>query len=160
MSEVRVRPASEHDVDGLARVLTPGDVDHTSVLPHIFNDQDSLLRTKAIIASLKDGDTAVLVAEIENNVIGLIHLEIKNEKGSPGERPRKLAWILSIDVEEHYRRRGVGQILMESGEQWARAKGASHLEFDVWDFNKISIQFYQKMGYKTMSYMMSKKLNE
>jgi diamine N-acetyltransferase len=160
MPEVQIRPAHKNDTDGITTVLAAGDTEHAAALPHVFNDQDTLSRAKDMLSRVEDRNTSVLVAELDSTVVGVIHLEIKTEQGGPGEQPRKWAWILTIDVEQQHRQQGIGQRLMEAGEQWATAKGATHLEFDVWDFNQTAIQFYQKLGYRPMSHMMSKALSE
>ena len=107
-----------------------------------------------------DGDAALLVAESNSKVVGLVHLEIAEQIGGPGEFSRKTGWVLSIDVEEQHRRKGIGKALMEAGEQWAASKGASHIEFDVWDFNHGAIHFYESLGYRVMSHTMSKSVHQ
>jgi GNAT superfamily N-acetyltransferase len=146
MSRVKIRPATEDDVDAIAAVLSDGDAQHASALPHLFNDRETVLRAKEMGSHFQDTNAALLVAELKGGVVGLIHLEVKNETGSPGEHRRRYGWILSIDVNEANRRRGIGRALMDAGEQWARSRGASHLEFDVWDFELLSEVVDREVG--------------
>lgn len=101
--------------------------------------------TKNQIAQLlKEYNCVSLVARIEGMIagfiIGMIYVD----------RKALNAHILTIDVSPAYRRRGIGQMLIQEIEQIFRGKGvkASHLE--VREDNAAAINLYRKSGYKNV----------
>lgn len=38
---------------------------------------------------------------------------------------------------------------MESAYLWAKKRGATEVELEVWEFNQDAISFYEKLGYET-----------
>lgn len=158
MAKIDIRPAQQGDEDAVAALLGPGDAEHAAALPHVFNDRQTRLRARALLAAASREDAALLLAETNGRIAGLICLELHRGQVSPGEEERRYAWILSIDVSPARRRRGVGRALIAAGETWAKEHGASHLEFDVWEFNQGAMAFYRALGYAPMSRMLSKPL--
>jgi ribosomal protein S18 acetylase RimI-like enzyme len=47
---------------------------------------------------------------------------------------------------------------MERAEEWARAKGATSIELNVYAFNEIAQRFYRELGYEILSHRMTKAL--
>ncbi len=50
-------------------------------------------------------------------------------------------------VEEH-RRRGIGELLVEDAEDWARAQGCSEMASDAQLHNELSQRVHQSLGYR------------
>ncbi|MFT4414310.1 GNAT family N-acetyltransferase [Fredinandcohnia humi] len=48
-------------------------------------------------------------------------------------------------------RKGIGRSLLHACIEWAKKKGATSLELNVWEFNKSAISFYQSIGFETIS---------
>ena len=158
MTPPNIRQARSDGLKDIARLLVSGDREHASAMPYIFNNRESLPRAEAILSRLKDDDAAVFVAEVENQIVGIIHLEVQSEEGSPGEQQRDHGWVLTVDVEPSHRRGGIGRTLMKVAEEWAQSKGVDHLEFMVWEFNISAIRFYSELGYTIINHTMSKAL--
>jgi ribosomal-protein-alanine N-acetyltransferase len=97
-----------------------------------------------ILQLLKEYNCVNLVAKvggiIAGFVIGMMYVD----------RKALYAHILTIDVSPAYRRRGMGQILLEEIERIFREKGvkASHLE--VREDNVAAINLYRKLGYENV----------
>ncbi len=65
-----------------------------------------------------------------------------------GERiGRETVHINTIDVLEAWRRRGVGKILMDAAEAWARSKGAKAISLETSRDNRVAQRFYQSRGF-------------
>jgi ribosomal protein S18 acetylase RimI-like enzyme len=58
-----------------------------------------------------------------------------------------MATVVSMWVAPQARRKGVGQCLIETVEQWSGQRGFSHLLLDVVSNNTAAIAFYQKCGF-------------
>ncbi len=86
----------------------------------------------------------IFVAEINNRVVGYIHLSayeciyfesLKN--------------ILALVVDENYRKQGIGRQLMQKAEEWAKENGSKGIRL-VSGFNRTEAhQFYEHCGYTT-----------
>lgn len=58
------------------------------------------------------------------------------------------AHIVTIDVTEPARRRGVGRALMDAAEDWARSQGCRQVSLETAEDNRAAQAFYSKHGYE------------
>ena len=84
----------------------------------------------------------ILVAEQDNEVIGYIH-------GSPYETLYfdSLINILGFVVKKDYRNIGVGNVLINSLEDWSKQNGYSGIRLVSGDDRADAHRFYEKHGY-------------
>ena len=59
-------------------------------------------------------------------------------------------YVVTVDVAEEWRRRGVASELMDEGERQARKAGAEIMDLHVWTENEGAIRFYEGRGYERM----------
>lgn len=157
--EFSVREANHKDYEGLCNIFTEVDVFHREALPHIFREPDGPTRTKEFISNIiADENSALFVAESNNQIIGVVHIVIRESRDIPILVPRKYAVIDNLAVKKEYRRSGIGKSLVEKAQQWAMDKEITQIELNVWEFNKGAIAFYETLGYKTASRKMWKSL--
>jgi ribosomal-protein-alanine N-acetyltransferase len=62
--------------------------------------------------------------------------------------PRGILHIVTIDVLEAWRRRGVGALLMDAAEQWARDHGLGRIGLETAQDNLVAQRFYAAQGYR------------
>lgn len=62
----------------------------------------------------------------------------------------KILYISTVFVDENYRRRGLGQILMEEVEERAISLGANMIRLDTFDWQGEA--FYKALGYEQVGY--------
>lgn len=55
--------------------------------------------------------------------------------------------VITIDVAEGWRRRGVGAALMDAAEEWGRARGLTLVSLETAEDNHPAQAFYKKRGY-------------
>jgi GNAT superfamily N-acetyltransferase len=91
----------------------------------------------------------LLVAEEEGEVIGSLVLVIVPNL-SHGARP--WAVIENVIVDERYRRRGVGRLLMEYAVNRARREDCCRIGLDSNKIREEVHQFYKAMGFETSAY--------
>jgi len=155
-----IREATQGDYEALCAIFAEADAMHREALPHIFREAAGPARPRDFILKiLADKNTALFVAEHEGEIIGLIHVRVRETPDIPILVPRRYAVINDLVVKEKFRRHGVGRALLERAERWALDKGATQVELVVWEFNKGAIAFYEKLGYKTISRRMWKSLD-
>jgi ribosomal-protein-alanine N-acetyltransferase len=84
-----------------------------------------------------------LVAEVEggNEIAGfvIVHLE--------GNGAALRGYVVTLDVAEEWRRRGVAEALMDEAEGQAKAAGAVVMDLHVYTGNEGAIRFYEGRGY-------------
>ncbi len=85
-------------------------------------------------------DSEVLVAELDGEVIGLctVYLDIRSVRF--GQR----AWVEDLSVAPERRSLGVGKRLLDAAKDWARARGATHLELDSSTARVEAHRFYER----------------
>jgi GNAT superfamily N-acetyltransferase len=99
---------------------------------------------RRLAAILPDQDQAVFVAEDPfGEVVGWVHVALRPLLVSGLQ-----AEIGGLVVDEAQRRRGLGRLLMERAEQWARDRGciAVHLRSNV--DREVAPFFYEGIGYR------------
>jgi ribosomal-protein-alanine N-acetyltransferase len=56
--------------------------------------------------------------------------------------------VVTLDVAEESRKRGLASRMMQEVERRARAVGARRMELDVFTGNEGAIRFYERIGYE------------
>ncbi len=91
---------------------------------------------------IEDTKDIILVVEKNNEIIGYIH-------GSPYELLYydPIINILGLVVKEKYRNIGIGKVLMNSLECWAKEEGYSGIRLTSGSDRLDAHRFYEKQGY-------------
>src|SRR5262245_62011417 len=78
----------------------------------------------AIAQAIEGAESAVLVAEHHGELLGLCtaYLDMNSVRFGPR------CWVEDLAVNPDHRSRGVGKDLLDDAKDWARVRGASHLE--------------------------------
>lgn len=95
-------------------------------------------------------DAALLVAERHGAVVGFAEVYLRQTEPERPVVARSYAQLQSLFVAEPERRRGIGRRLLDAAQGWARARGASELQLDVWEFPAGPLDFYERAGYRTL----------
>jgi len=149
--------ATEKDYAVLCELYAEGDVFHAEGEPEVFRRIAGPSRTQQEIRkALEEG--VVLVAEREGQAVGLVHAQLVHTPDYPMMVPRTYVPIDSLAVKVGYRRQGVGMLLMQAAESWARELGIDTIELSVREFNREAIGLYEGLGYETASRRMWKRL--
>jgi ribosomal protein S18 acetylase RimI-like enzyme len=148
--EFSIRQATLRDYDPINAVLAEVDALHREALPYVYRDPGGPARSGEYIASIiADEHATLLLAERPDQVIGLIHVLIREARDIPILVPRRYAVIENLVVAAGNRRCGVGRALMEAAHRWAQKQSVDHIELGVWEFNQGALAFYEKLGYHT-----------
>jgi diamine N-acetyltransferase len=156
--EVVVREATMADHVGLATLWGEADALHHAALPEVFAAPPDPARSPNFVAAiLGDPDQGLLVAQVESQVVGLVHLSLRERR--PPMAPKRFAVVEAVVVAAAYRGGGIGRRLMAAAQGWAGERGAAEVWLDVWEFNEGAIGFYEALGYETVSRRMRKRLD-
>jgi GNAT superfamily N-acetyltransferase len=109
-------------------------------------------------------DVLRLVAEVDGAVVGTaVGRVLRPVEGAHYQLQREFAetrlHVDAVVIEEAYRRRGVGESLMNALEAWGRARGASVSLLDTYPESALSLPFFtERMGYDRRSVRLWKRL--
>src|SRR5690606_30714448 len=101
-----------------------------------------------------DHEAIELVATIENQIVGLIDIELEEKPGSIcSDSQLKSGMIWHIAVHPDFRRRGVARNLLSHSIQLARTQSIQRIEAWTRD-DKWVMEWYERMGFsKKSSYL-------
>ena len=164
--DVTIRPAGPGDGEGIARCHLDSARQYVEQAPDLFRMPDTAGLVEWIeedLARDRAPDELQLVAVADGAVVGTLegrlhepmdsaHWQVVREVGV-----RRL-FVDALAVAEPYRRRGVGRRLMEEAEAWGRERGAELLLLDTWLESRLSVPFYEALGYTRRSVRFDKRL--
>lgn len=106
---------------------------------------------KASLASLKkametpEPGSAIFIAEDEmGKRAGFLHIQIQTDYFNS----KKIAYISDIAVDSFFEGQGIGRILLDKAEDWAREQDCSLLTLYVFSDNSRARKVYEKLGFK------------
>jgi GNAT superfamily N-acetyltransferase len=105
----------------------------------------------AIADAIADPSTALLVAEHRGELLGLCTAYLDLTSVRYGSR----CWVEDLAVSPGHRSEGVGGELLDAAEDWARARGATHLELDTGLAREDAQRFYRRREPDTVGYSYS-----
>jgi GNAT superfamily N-acetyltransferase len=105
--------------------------------PPQWDGDDARVRLREAIAS---GASDVLVADADGDVVGICTVYLDLDSVRFGQR----AWIEDLAVHPERRSGGVGKQLLDGAKDWARSRGATHLELDSGETRADAHRFYER----------------
>jgi len=99
-------------------------------------------------------DRAVLVADGEHGLVGLVTLSFREHFS--GETDAYVGELIVAEAEEG---RGIGTLLMQGAEDWARSRGLQHLTLETGAANSTARAFYASLGYLEEEVRLTKSLS-
>ena len=102
----------------------------------------------------------IFVAEIDNMIIGFIHVEEDKTPPFPSVIQHRFTCIVDFYVMPEYRKRGIGKSLLEKAKEWSINRGLEYLELFVLEENEIGKSFYKQENFMTTSCVMRYILRE
>ncbi len=91
-------------------------------------------------------DTEVMVAEVDDEIIGSGYVKIKHAVDYV--QHDRYAYVGFMYVKPEHRGKGISQMMLEQLKLWAKAKGLQEFRLDVYDANHRAVSAYQKFGFE------------
>lgn len=105
-------------------------------------------------AAIEAIDSTVLVAEHGGELVGLCTAYLELDSIRFGQR----CWVEDLAVDPARRSQGIGGMLLDAAENWARDRGASHFELDTSLAREDAQRFYERRGEPHKGYSYSWRL--
>jgi ribosomal protein S18 acetylase RimI-like enzyme len=151
-----IRRAREDDWEGARALWREVDELHARLAPAYF--RKTARAQSEWRELLTAGDAAVFVAEDPERVVGVVSVRVYETPPDPAMVPLRRGHVEMLVVSAAQRRRGLGTCLMAEVAAWARRQGAAELVLTVWAGNDAARAFYDRLGYRELSRVLSTKL--
>jgi GNAT superfamily N-acetyltransferase len=103
----------------------------------------------ALRQAIDSHDAAILVAEGGGGeLLGICTAYFELHSVRFGNR----VWVEDLAVHPEHRSEGIGKQLLDAAKDWARERGATHLELDSAEARSDAHRFYQREGAQYRSY--------
>ncbi len=154
--EVDIRPAGTDDIEALCNLYIEFHEFHVRGVPDrlvsvekIDSHHGHKLR-RNLEKIVKDGKSEIFAALIGDRIVGFAEVYLRKDEPHPAKKSYTYGHLQSLVVMEASKRQGVGRQLVEFAEKWSKEKGASEMRLDIWEFIEGPLQFYEKLGYRTL----------
>jgi GNAT superfamily N-acetyltransferase len=94
----------------------------------------------AMRGAIDSHDSVVLVADDDGELVGICTAYQDIHSVRYGYR----AWLEDLAVHPERRSEGIGRALLDAAKDWARERGATHLELDSGDARADAHRFYER----------------
>lgn len=96
----------------------------------------------ALRQAIDSHDSLVLVAddETEGELVGILTAYLDLHSVRFGYR----VWVEDFAIDPHRRSQGIGHRMLSAAREWARERGATHLELDSGDARMDAHRFYER----------------
>ena len=159
----RVRLAESADYAAACRLWAEADALHARERTDRFRFTDKPARSRGLFdAQLDAPDQALFVAEVDGVVVGLVRVQAVERlevPDVPALAPRRHAMVQELVVAQAHQRLGIATRLMSEAHRWARDRGITEIELNVYEFNQAALRLYSKLGYSTDSRRLSRKVD-
>jgi ribosomal-protein-alanine N-acetyltransferase len=91
------------------------------------------------------GALALVAETVAGELVGFVIVHV--ERGAMGPR----GYLVTLDVAEQWRRKGIAERLMREAEARTIAAGARWMELHVFTGNEAAIRFYERLGYERVA---------
>ena len=139
MNQVQIRAAETKDIPTLIELLRA-----LFAIEADFNFDEHKQRRGLELLIKNQSERRVFVAEIENQAVGMCSVQtlISTAQGAPK------GWIEDVCVDEKYRGRGVGKMLLQAVDDWCLARNIRGLQILCDTENAPAQKFYEKLRWQ------------
>jgi len=148
-----IRQATENDIPNLIQLYIEFHEFHVWGVPdrlRIPDAYDEAGLYDSLHAILSSENSAIFVAEVNGNLVGLAEVYIRQDKPEPLVVTHRYGFLQSLLVTARQRKNGIGKELVFTAQQWAKEHGATEMQLDIWEFDEGPLHFYERLGYRTL----------
>ena len=154
---VIIRKAKITDFPGIHKLILQVHKLHVSERNDIYKDVDPM-NFEEFKTKLSNANNIYLIAELENEIVGICFSQIKEILNNKIMKNRKILYIEDIGVDVNYQKKGIGKMLYNQIIQLAKEKNIDNIELMVWGFNENAIKFYKNLGMNIKNLRFEKKI--
>ena len=153
-----VRFAKPEDAEQINALRRQVNELHVIGRPHHFKSGFNQELQDHVFLYLTGGIGYAAVDEEEGQIRGMVLVDYIDRPESPYRYAERFAHIAEICVDEKHRRQGIASAMIDFILDYAKEKGYSRLELNMWEFNQDALAFYEAAGFTTFRRYMEIKL--
>ena len=140
-----IRKAKISDFQGIHNLIMQVHKLHVNERNDIYKDVDPM-DFEEFRTELSNSNNIYLIAELENEIVGICFSQIKEISNNKIMKNRKILHIENICVDENHQKKGIVKKLYKQIVQLSKEKNIDNIELMVWGFNENAIKFYKNLG--------------
>jgi GNAT superfamily N-acetyltransferase len=109
-------------------------------------------------ALIAGSNSAIIVADAGREIIGVLTILEKLVTATAFKVARRYVEINNMAVKQSAQRQGVGRALIDAAVVWARGRGVTRLELNVYEFNEAAAALYHGAGFSTQNRRMTRQI--
>ena len=146
---MRVRKAEVKDKEKIVELFMQMQGLHCKNRSDIFKEKTKQETEKEFDETIENKErNIIVVVNSDNKICGVCIFKIKEIKDHPNLKDAKILHIGKIGVDEKYRRKGIGKLMMKEMEKVAEKLNCDRIELNCWSFNEGAIEFYKSQSMK------------
>ena len=147
--DIKIRFAEEKDYNQVEKIMKQVQEMHTEWRPDIYKNVEILLPFDMYMDYVNNRELIVATLDSED-VVGMLIYVTRNISGGPMV-DRKVMFIDSMGVDEHYRGQGIGRELFAFARNICEEQDYDGLELQVNAKNIAAKKMYEKYGFTEKS---------
>lgn len=157
LMSVIITPATQKDYFWFVEIFKEVEEFHRLQAPWKFQKPEPELFAKSYYDDIiTHWDSRLLLAKDGEHVVWFIMAFKRISNPIPVLQPRVLIEIDNLMIQDEYKKKGIGKLLLQKIEDWAKEIKVTDIELHVWWFNEWAIKFYEKSWYTIISHNMRK----
>ena len=151
-----IRRAVEEDINGLIPLYAEFHDFHVRGVPDRLCSPDSMTDTdettllNSLRSILQRDAAAIFVADAGGTLVGLAEVYLRQDEPHPLIVAHRYGYLQSLIVSARFRKSGIGRQLVFASHRWAKERGATEMQLDIWEFPAGPLHFYEDLGYRTL----------
>lgn len=144
-----VRFAKESELDRVNELRKQVNDIHVEGKPDVFKPGFGQELRDFVKVIWNDPEQEIVVAEDDGVICGFAVLHHINKPENPFMKERDFIDIDEFCVDKDHRRKGAASAMVSFIKEYAKEKGFSRIELNMWEFNQDALAFYEAAGFKT-----------
>jgi ribosomal protein S18 acetylase RimI-like enzyme len=145
---IKIRKATDRDISSVADLIVRSKRLNNEFDPLFTVVEDARRRTEKYVSdSLRSKGVLVLVATEGEKVIGMLRAEMRDRVFY---KPTRGGHITDFYVLPEFRRKNLGNVVLEKASEQLRKMGAEMITAEVPTQNEIAVKFYTKRGFRSL----------
>ena len=158
MEKINFRKAVDSDYSHILQLKRQVHEFHHAQRPDFYRTTKFPFEKTEFDNLINNKNSDIFIVEKDGIICGYAITKIIEFKDNPLVNNHKRLFIDDICIDNSFRKKGIGQFLMEKLELICKSDEFEYLDLNVWDFNTDAIDFYKKTGMKEIMIRMEKKI--
>jgi GNAT superfamily N-acetyltransferase len=156
---VRIRTAEPADRDVLVRLIRALNTYEAGITgERLVTQAAAEAYYRSLMERVAKQEGRILVAEAAGCIVGMLGLVVQEDQVFVREEVRRHGYVCDLVVDQDWRGRGIGRLLLAAAERCTREKGLRRLVIGVMAGNVGAERLYAELGFAVYAKAMMKPL--